>query len=140
MATADEIRRRVEETDTARSARRATTAQQVGELAQRRTAIVEQLKEIERQLGEVLTAARTVLDLAELARFTDIPAADLTIWLDASTHRTKRRKTSDGAPGGKKTTRRTTAAAPASGPAQTSTPAEPTTRRDEASARALTRP
>lgn len=57
MATTEEIQRRVEQTDTARSAKRSAAAQQVGELAARRAAIAEQLADIERALGDVLAAA-----------------------------------------------------------------------------------
>lgn len=93
MTTPEEIRRRVEENDTARSAKRSAAAQQVGELAQRRAAIAEQLGDIERQLGDVLAAARDVMDIDELARFTDVPAADLTKWLTArKTTRPKRKR------------------------------------------------
>lgn len=93
MATTDEIRRRVEEADIARSTQRSAAAQQVGELAQHRAAIAEQLEDIERQLGDVLAAASEVMEIDELARFTDLPAADLTRWLEArKTIRTKRRK------------------------------------------------
>jgi hypothetical protein len=103
MATTEEIRRRVEQADTARSAKRAAAAQQVGELAQRRAAIAEQLDDIERQLGEVLAAASDVMDIDELARFTDVAAADLRRWLEArKTTRTKRRRpAASGRPSGK---------------------------------------
>lgn len=116
MATTDEIRRRVHEADTARSARRAEAAQQVCELARRRAVIVEQLADVDRQLGDVLAAAREVMDLDELGAFTDLPAADLRRWLEARTTSTrgKRKKHATGAAGGKSTTRRTAAAAPAS--------------------------
>jgi hypothetical protein len=83
MATPEEIESRVEQADSARSARRAAAATQVGELAQRRSAIAEQLSELEAELGDVLVAADDVIGVDELARFTDVPAADLTRWLDA---------------------------------------------------------
>jgi predicted ATP-dependent protease len=93
VATTEEIRRRIEEADTARSAKRAAAAQQVGELAQRRAALAEQLADVERELGDVLAAARDVIDINELARFTDVPAADLMRWCDGRrTTRTKRKK------------------------------------------------
>ena len=93
MATTEEIQRRVEEADTARSAKRSAAARQVGELAARRAAIAEQLADIERELGDVLAAAQDVLDIDELARFTDLPAADLTRWLTTrTTTRTKRKR------------------------------------------------
>jgi hypothetical protein len=98
MATTDEIRRRVEEADTARSEKRSAAAERIGDLAQRRATIAEQLGEIERELGEVLAAAQDVIDLDELARFTDIPAAELTRWLtDRKTTRTKRKRSTAGA-------------------------------------------
>ncbi|SES36173.1 hypothetical protein [Actinokineospora terrae] len=102
MATPEEIRQRVEEADTARSVRRAAAAQQVGELAGRRAAIVEQLAEVERELGEVLADAQDVIDVDELAAFTDLKPSDLTGWLVArKPGRGKRKKavTTTGAPG-----------------------------------------
>jgi predicted ATP-dependent protease len=81
MATPEEIRQRVEETDTTRSARRAAAAQQVGELAQRRAEIVAQLAEVERELGDVVADAHDVIDVDELATFTDLKPSDLTGWL-----------------------------------------------------------
>jgi hypothetical protein len=93
MATAEEIERRVEQADTARSATRSAAAQQVGALAQRRAAIAEELANIEEQLGDVLAAVSDVMDLDELAGFTDVPAADLTRWLTArKPTRTKRKR------------------------------------------------
>jgi hypothetical protein len=83
MVTSEtEITRRLEEKDAARSARRARAATTVGELARRHIELAGQLAEFERELGEVLTAASDVLDVAELAQVTDIPAADLTRWRD----------------------------------------------------------
>jgi hypothetical protein len=78
MATADEIERRVEQADTARSAKRSAAARQVGALAERRAAIAGQLADIEQQLGDVLATAVEVMTIDELAMFTDLPAADLT--------------------------------------------------------------
>lgn len=93
MATPEEIRQRVEEADTARSARRAAAAQQVGELAGRRAEIVAQLAEVERELGEVVAGAQDVIDVDELAAFTDLKPSDLTGWLAGhKPSRGKRRK------------------------------------------------
>ena len=83
IATAEEIDRRVEAADTARRAKRSAAAKEVGELAQRRTVLAEQLAEVERQLGEVIAGASDVLEIDELERFTNIQAADLTAWLTA---------------------------------------------------------
>jgi len=83
MATSDEIRRRVEEADTARCAQRAAAAQQVGELALRRATVAKQLEDIERELGDILAAATEVIGLDELSQFTDVKTADLTRWLTA---------------------------------------------------------
>lgn len=99
MATLDEIARRVAEHDADRTARRSAAAKQIGELAARRAVLAEQLDDIERELGEVLVAAHDVLDITELARFTDLPVADLTRWLEArQTTRAKRKKATAGAP------------------------------------------
>lgn len=92
MATTEEIESRVEEADSARSARRAAAATQVGELAQRRSAVAGQVSKIEAELGDVLVAAGDVIDVDELSRFTDVPAADLTRWLDARKASRPRRK------------------------------------------------
>jgi hypothetical protein len=100
IATAEEIDRRIETADTARRAKRSAAAKEVGELAQRRAALAEQLDEVERQLGEVLADASDVLDIDELARFTNIPPGDLTGWLTAQKpSRTKRKKPAVGARG-----------------------------------------
>jgi hypothetical protein len=93
MATPEEIRQRVEKADTARSARRAAAAQHVGELAQRRAAILAQLAEVERELGEVVADEQDVIDVDELAAFTDLKPSDLTGWLAGhKPGRGKRRK------------------------------------------------
>lgn len=81
MATTEEIRRRVEQADIERSARRSAAAQQVGELARRRAAVAAQLADVERELGDVLAAAQDVIGVDELARFTDLKVADLSQWL-----------------------------------------------------------
>jgi hypothetical protein len=78
----DEITRRLDEKDTARSARRAETATTLGDLARRHAELAGQLAELERELGELLSAAGDVIDVPELADVTDIPAADLTRWRD----------------------------------------------------------
>jgi len=93
MATPEEIRQRVEQADIARSARRAAAAQQIGELVQSRAAIVEQLEDVERELGDVIADAQDVIGVEELAEFTDVKAADLTQWLAGrKTTRAKRKK------------------------------------------------
>jgi hypothetical protein len=114
MATPEEIERRVEEKDAPRTARRSAAAKRVSELAQRRAAIVEQLEDIERELGDVLVDAHDVIDVDELARFTDVKAADLTRWLEAGrTARTKRKKPAGAAAGAKNDTSRRSSAAKA---------------------------
>jgi hypothetical protein len=87
MATPEEIERRVQESDAARNAKRSATAKRVGELAQRRATIADQLGDVERELGDLLATAQDVIDVDELAQFTDIPVADLTHWLTATTNR-----------------------------------------------------
>lgn len=105
MATTEEIERRVEEADAARSVRRSAAAQRIGELAHRRALIVQQLSDIERELGDVLAESSDVMEIDELARFTDLPAADLTQWLNGrKTSRTKRKKLTGGAAGAKSAT------------------------------------
>ncbi|WP_158851181.1 hypothetical protein [Saccharothrix deserti] len=100
MATPEEIELRIQEADTARSARRAAAARQVGELVQRRADIVEQLQDIERQLGDVLANAQDVIDVDEMAEFTDVKATDLSQWLAGrKATRAKRKKPATGASG-----------------------------------------
>jgi hypothetical protein len=126
VATTEEIERRVEEADATRHAKRSAAAQQVGELAQRRAVIAEQLGDIEGQLGDVVAAAQEVMDIDELARFTDVPAADLTRWLTArKPARTKRKKPAAGAPGTENDTSRGPSAARTPTAGQASTLPEP---------------
>ncbi|MBP2474852.1 hypothetical protein JOF53_003724 [Crossiella equi] len=124
IATADEIDRRVEAADTARRLKRSAAAKQVGELAKTRTELAAQLDEVERQLGEVLADASDVLDIDELARFTNIPAADLTGWLTTRkpNRTTKKKKPAVTAPS---TTTRGTSAAKAPTNGLASVPREP---------------
>ena len=138
MATPDEIERRIAEIDADRTARRSAAAKQIGELAQRRAALAEQLDDLERELGDVLAAASDVLDITELARFTDVPAADLTRWLEArKTTRTKRKKTTAAAPATSDTSRGpSTARTPRAGQAATRPePAAPRADTEDTSAR-----
>ncbi|MFE6612001.1 hypothetical protein [Amycolatopsis sp. NPDC057786] len=93
MPTAEEIERRVEAADAARSERRSAAARRVGDLAERHAELAEELGELERELGEVLSESGDVIEIEELAVFTDIPASDLVRWLDnTKPSRTKRKK------------------------------------------------
>ena len=84
IATAQEIRRRVDEADTVRRERRAAAAQQVGELARQRAILASKVEDLDRQLAEVIAGSRDVMDIDELSRFTSIRPAELTGWLNAS--------------------------------------------------------
>lgn len=84
IATAQEIRRRVDEADTARRERRAAAAQQIGELARQRAIHASKVEEFDRQLAEVIAGSRDVMELDELSRFTGIRPTVLTGWLNAS--------------------------------------------------------
>ena len=133
MATTEEIQRRVEQADTARSAQRSAAAARVGELAARRAAIAEQLAAIERELGDVLAAAQDVIGIDELARFTDVPAADLTRWLTArTTTRTKRKRPTGGGSAARSDPSRRPAGARTPAAGQTSTRSEPAAARADA--------
>ncbi|AIG74387.1 Hypothetical protein AJAP_07370 [Amycolatopsis japonica] len=93
MPTAEEIERRVEVADTARSERRSAAARRVGDLADRHAELAEQLGGIERELGEVLAESGDVIEIDELAAFTDVPATELARWLNnAKPSRIKRKK------------------------------------------------
>src|SRR5690348_11201273 len=95
MATMDEeIERRVEENDAPRTAKRAAAAKRVRQLARQRAEVAEQLADIERELGDVLAESSDVIGVDELAKFTDVPAADLSQWLNGrKTTRSKRKRT-----------------------------------------------
>jgi len=82
VTSEDEITRRLQETDSARSARRAHAATTVGELARRHAELAGQLAELERELGDALTSAGDVIDVDELSQVTDIPVTDLARWRD----------------------------------------------------------
>ncbi|MGC7093963.1 hypothetical protein ACPZ19_04805 [Amycolatopsis lurida] len=102
MATTEEIERRVEAADAARSARRSAAAQRIGELAARRAEIAEQLDDIERALGDVLAECSEVIEISELVAFTDVPAPELTRWQEKrKTQRPKRKKATGGSSGAK---------------------------------------
>lgn len=105
MPTREEIERRVEEADAARSAKRSAAAQRIGDLATRRAEIAAQLNDVERELGEALAESSDVIDIDELAEFTEVPATDLTRWLDAGKPAsTKRKKPANSGSRTKKTT------------------------------------
>ncbi|WP_285746394.1 hypothetical protein [Lentzea sp. NBRC 105346] len=94
MVTTEEIERRVEQADAARSARRAAAAKRVGELAQARAEAAEKLADIERELGDVLAESSEVIGVDELAKFTDVRASDLNQLLNGrKTTRPKRKRT-----------------------------------------------
>jgi ParB-like chromosome segregation protein Spo0J len=93
MATVEEIARRVEQADAARSKRRSAAARRVGELAVQRADAATKLADIERELGEVLAEFSDVIGVDELAEFTEVPAADLQQWLNGRvTTRPKRKR------------------------------------------------
>lgn len=97
IPTAQEIRRRVEEADITRRQRRATVAQQVGELAAERAIHAGKLEELDRRLGEVIAGSSEVIDVHELSRFTNIAPADLRAWLVTSKPaRTRKKATNTG--------------------------------------------
>lgn len=93
MATTDDIARRVEEADSARSARRTKAAQLVGELTHERSAVLKRLGDIDQQIGDAIVDNSDVIDIDELATFTDSAPADLTQILNArKPNRGKRRR------------------------------------------------
>ena len=93
MPATEEIERRVGDADSTRTARRVATATRIGELARRRASVVEQLADIDQEIGTVLAESSDVIEIDELARFTDVPAADLTQWRDnRRTARTKQKR------------------------------------------------
>ncbi|GAA3588296.1 hypothetical protein GCM10022222_86070 [Amycolatopsis ultiminotia] len=92
VALNDEIDRRVTENDIPLTERRSAAAKQVAELARRRVAIAADLHDVDEELARTLTASAKIMEIAELARFTDVSAADLSRWLDAGQPKPGRRK------------------------------------------------
>ena len=108
MTTIDDIARRVEEVDSARSARRTKAAQLVGELVQERAAVAQRLADIDQQIGDAVVENGDVIDVDELARFTGVSSADLAQILNSRKHsRGRRRKSADGSSQGWKGVDRT---------------------------------
>ncbi|WP_051792437.1 hypothetical protein [Amycolatopsis jejuensis] len=92
-ATNDEIERRIEDHDTPRTAQRSAAAKRVAELARCRGEVAAQLDAIERDLGEILAESAEIIEIRELARFTDVSVANLSQWLDKRKNaRAKRKK------------------------------------------------
>ncbi|SEP53800.1 hypothetical protein [Amycolatopsis saalfeldensis] len=103
MTTSDEIGRRVTANDVPLTEQRTLAAQRIGDLAQQHAAVAHQLAALERELGEVLAESTGIIRIDELADFTDIPAADLTRWLDAlKPAAAKRKKATGNAPATKR--------------------------------------
>lgn len=96
MTTIDDIARRVEDADSARSARRTKAAQLVGELAHERVAVVQRLADIDQQIGDAIVENGDVITVDELAKFTGVSAADLAQILDLRKHFRGRRRKSAG--------------------------------------------
>ncbi|WP_409493949.1 hypothetical protein [Amycolatopsis sp. cmx-11-12] len=93
MPTAEEIERRVEAADAARSEMRSAAARRVGDLAERHTELAEELGDVERELGDVLAECGDIIEIDELVAFTDVPAAELTRWrTNAKPSRSKGKK------------------------------------------------
>jgi hypothetical protein len=108
MTTIDDIACRVEEADSARSARRTKAAQLVGELAHERVAVVQRLADIDQQIGDAIVENGDVIAVDELARFTGVSSAELAQILNSRKHsRGRRRKSADGSPPGRKGVDRT---------------------------------
>lgn len=94
MTTIDDIARRVEDADSARSARRTKAAQLVGELAHERVAVVQRLADIDQQIGDAIVENGDVITVDELAKFTGVAAGDLAQILDSRKHSRGRRRKS----------------------------------------------
>lgn len=92
MATAEQIKQRVEQADRRRIDTRADAAAAVAGIAQEHTAIAEGLRTTETVLGEAIGAALGVMSAAELAAFTDLSAADIHAWSTPSKSRSGRRR------------------------------------------------
>jgi len=108
MTTIDDIARRVEDADAARSARRTKAAQLVGELAHERVAVVQRLADIDQQIGDAIVENGDVITVDELAKFTGVSAADLAQILDSRKNsRGRRRKSGVGSPPGRRGRNRT---------------------------------
>ncbi|MET9225585.1 hypothetical protein [Lentzea sp. NPDC003310] len=98
MATTDDIARRVQEADSARSARRTKAALLVGELTHERTVVLHRLGEIDQQIGDVIVEHNDVIAVEELAAFVDTSATDLEQIVSARRPNRGRRKRRTAAP------------------------------------------
>lgn len=98
MATPEEIERRIKANDSPKTVKRSAAAKRIGELAHRRATVAEQLGDVERELGDVLAESSDLIGTDELAKFTDIPIADLDRWLnDRKPKRTNRKRSAPAA-------------------------------------------
>ena len=77
LVTEDEIRARVEATDSARSRTRAEVAAKIAADVERRNKMRAELAEIDAAIAAGISEAVSVLTLAELSAFTGIPEAEL---------------------------------------------------------------
>lgn len=95
MATAEEIRRRVHDAESARIERRASSAAAVAEQHAKRTATQQQLDQEDRELAQTVQAALREMTRDELARFLDVRRSQIDEWSSAGS---KRRRSSSSRP------------------------------------------
>lgn len=91
MATADEIRQRVEQADRDRMAARQTAAADVAGKLDQRQALREQLDQADRELTQSVAAAEQVMTRRELAGFLDVKQNEVDEWATAGSSRTRQR-------------------------------------------------
>lgn len=96
MATADEIRQRVEQADRDRMAARQDAAADVAGKRDQRQALREQLEQAERDLAQSVAAAEQVMNRRELAGFLDVKQSDVEQWATAGSSRTRQRSSGSG--------------------------------------------
>lgn len=96
MATADEIRQRVEQADRDRMAARQTAAADVAGKLDHRQQLREQLDAAERDLAHAVSSAELVMTRKELAGFLDVKQNEVDEWATAGSARTRQRGSGSG--------------------------------------------
>lgn len=91
MATADEIRQRVEQADHDRMAARQNAAADVAGKLDHRQQLRAQLEQAERDLAQSVSTAEQVMTWKELASFLDVKPTDVEQWATAGGSRARQR-------------------------------------------------
>lgn len=94
MATADEIRKRVQRADQDRMEARATAAAEVAGKREERTRLVEQLAQVDRELAQSVASAEQLMTRKELSDFVNVKRTEIDGWVAGGRTRSGRRRPS----------------------------------------------